>query len=50
MLDKNPKLALEENNLWMNLKLKILSVRCQTNTHLKSEGKREVSYLIIVAL
>ena len=24
MLDKNPKLALEENNLWMNLKLKIL--------------------------
>ena len=30
--------------------LKILPVRCQTNTLLNSEGKREVNFLIIVAL
>ena len=33
-----------------NLKLKILPVRCQANTLLKSEGKREVNFLIIVEL
>ena len=39
------KTAFEQNS-----KLKILPVRCQTNTLLKSEGKREVDVLIIVAL
>ena len=31
-----------------NSKLKILPVRCQTNTLLKSEGKWKVNFLIIV--
>ena len=34
----------------LNSKFKILPVRCQTNTLLKYEGKREVNFLIIVAL
>ena len=33
-----------------NSKLKILPVRCQVNTFSKSKGKREVNFLIIVAL
>ena len=33
-----------------NSKLKVLPVRGQTNTLSKSEGKREVNFLIIVAL
>ena len=46
----NSKLALKENNLWIEFEAYILSVRCQTNMLSKSDGKREVNFLIIVPL
>ena len=44
------KLTLEINSLWMKLKTENFASKCLANTLSKSEGKKEMIFLIIVAL